>query len=314
MAFLPRLLFSSLVACPMCSWAFDAWITNGINVACDQFGFDGNRYRESPAGAIIVSDDASGGSFVTDRYRILSGAIRGRLIIPDASSLFPGSYIVNGGYDLDDVHYGRKSESSECVAKMTDHGTQYFIRTTTTYYPKAVAATSDSQLAATYMFCFKLDHLPSTDTILFEREQEYGADRNRYLNIHVTADGCIGVTYSISSSSSESRTSTAVVSAGRWHCLSISCVGNYSFLVYLDGVVVGSYSSAVTLGYLPQVVDKRYYQVVSRTGRLYGTIMPSAPVLTVGADDVDIDDLLVYRRALTASEIQSVYAGFCSYL
>ena len=333
----------ALLHMPLCASPLDSWITNGVvNAAWDRYAFDGTLYRTLDIGA--NSNDgvtAVNGSFANDRFGLSQCAYGGdatfKVTVPNINNVFVGSYILNGGYDLDATHYGDVRQTSKVVPVMTSYGMSYPVQVINRYFPVFAAASSGSETAATYILWFRLDQIPSQTVALFSRTlarytamydgyyyHDPVAVKNMMLEIRVSGQetsyaGALAIGYSSSSDigyayQSASSLTSRMVSAGDWHCLALTCAGNAPFVVYLDGSYVGTYSDKATLGYIPSVFDNRCYVVGGDSPGMHGSIVNNPVSVSIGGFAGAIDDLVLYHRALTADEIRSVYSASLEYV
>ena len=147
----------ALLHMPLCASPLDSWITNGVvNAAWDRYAFDGTLYRTLDIGA--NSNDgvtAVNGSFANDRFGLSQCAYGGdatfKVTVPNINNVFAGSYILNGGYDLDATHYGDVRQTSKVVPVMTSYGMSYPVQVINRYFPVFAAASSGSETAAKLM-------------------------------------------------------------------------------------------------------------------------------------------------------------------
>ena len=298
----------------------------------DKFAFCGDLRRSRSTGDVVGENEVSslGVSYAENRYGFSSSSLavsaNSSITIPDMNAFFSGSYVLNGGYDLDDTHYYTMSESSGVVQK----GREYYVRTEKYYFPTPAAPSSSSETAASYLLWFRLDQVPTTTaTILSRKQARYKAEclgryackptavRNMLLEVKImganeekagklaftyASGSAIGLDYSVSTDVS-SRT----VSVGDWHCLVLTSTGDSSFVAYLDGFSLGSYSQNVTLGYLPTKFDNRCLVIGGGDVNLKGGLEDNPVTLTLGGFKGVIDDFVIYHSALTAKEVQAIY-------
>jgi hypothetical protein len=112
-----------------------------------------------------------------------------------------------------------------------------------------------------------------------------GGSNNGRTSIGIRDDGGAG---------GASLSGTTAINDGNWHHVAVTLNSSQNLKLYVDGISVGSQGSALTTSLTPDVAGSAIgYERRNGTGFLVG----------------DLDDLQIYNRALTPTEITSILSG-----
>ena len=282
----------------------------------DYFPLDGNAYRTLHTNMTALSKNTTLANWTTsaDRYNAARGAITstgsGRVTISNFETLFSGSYTLNNGKTLNKTS-GNYSTSTS--GSYTSGGYWY------KYYPYPATANSGSEMDATYSMWVRIDQVPTSGSVeVFHRNIGNYADANgssvepQYSNRTLSLSISNVRKIVLSGSGVTSTTFSREVSTNEWHLITVVGKANASIQVFLDGAEVGNVSSSMILGYLPSVVDERYYFYRNASGGSYtssteGSTEPANATFVLGGWNGAADGLTFFHSALTAAQVQELY-------
>ena len=245
----------------------------------------------------------------------------GRIVIDKFNTLFDGGYIVNGGKgELSDTAYGySKYVTIKTGAGITDYKSDYF------RYPVPTVANSKSDCDATYSFWVYINNYPLSGTVpLFSRTSAPVKDANNLVVnsnemflASVSADGML-----VLSGSDIVTSSFSSLPRNEWSMISIVGRNKKTIQVFVNGKEVGIASCGYSLGYVPPVDQRQYryavdwydlgeywhHQYTKRfVNEITGSIVPISMTMEIGGWDGAIDEIQLYAKALSASEIKTLY-------
>ena len=278
---------------------------NGWHFTFNQNCNTGNLSNKTWCSGTELGMTMSGWSEFAGRHGIRQRAIRsngtGQIVFEDVNQLFPGSYVLNNGMELND--FSGQYQYSTSVDYLWTY-----------YFPFPVQGIGS--FSATYNMWIYLENLPNTDSYIFNRTRVSGQENdangssvnkwfknNASFGLIVNSQGQI----SVEQNGRNTLFTGGVIQTRKWTMLTLVGKDQNNITVYIDGREIGNVATPLSFGYFPPTDARRYYGYCNGFQDLEGEVIPTVQSLTIGGWDGGIDEMTIVDNAMSSAQIKALY-------